>query len=268
MATQTQAARARRAGPRAAPAALAPQQTPAPEQAPSPAVPPLRRAAAEIVGTAALVTVVVGSGIQATRLSQDTGVQLLANVLATALALWVLITLLAPVSGAHLNPVVTLADWWSARGGPTAYGVRTVALYVAAQTAGAIAGAVLADAMFDRPLISWSTHDLSAAHLLLGEAVATAGLVLLVTGLVRSGRTQPVPAAVAAYIGAACWCTSSGSFANPAATVGRAFSDTFAGIAPGSLPGFLAAQLTGTAAGLALAAALFPSGRPFREDPC
>ncbi|QNA74333.1 aquaporin family protein [Streptomyces sp. So13.3] len=237
------------------------QAVPAREATP-PAVPPLRKAAAELVGTAALVAVVVGSGIQATRLSHDVGVQLLANVLATALGLWVLITLLAPVSGAHLNPVVTLADWWTARGGPTAYGARTVALYVLAQTTGAIAGSVLADAMFDRPLISWSTHDLSAGHLLLGEVVATTGLVLLVTGLVRSGRTQLAPVAVATYIGAACWFTSSSSFANPAATVGRSFSDTFTGIAPGSLPGFIAAQLTGAVLGLALATALFTPKKP------
>ncbi|MCZ4118058.1 aquaporin [Streptomyces sp. H39-S7] len=250
---QTQAAQPREAAPRAAPA---------PEQGFVPPVAPLRRAAAELIGTAALVTVVVGSGIQATRLSQDVGVQLLANALATALGLWVLITLLAPVSGAQLNPVVTLADWWTARGGPSAYGVRTVALYAGAQTIGAIAGSMLANAMFDHPLISWSTHDLSAGHLLLGETVATTGLVLIVTGLVRSGRARSAPAAVATYIGAACWFTPSGSFANPAATVGRSFSDTFTGIAPGSLPGFIAAQLTGTVLGLAAATALFPARKP------
>ncbi|MDJ0340257.1 aquaporin [Streptomyces sp. H10-C2] len=228
-------------------------------------VPPVRKAAAELVGTAALVAIVVGSGIQASRLSHDVGIQLLANVLATALGLWVLITLLAPVSGAHLNPVVTLADWWTARGGPAAHRGRTVALYIAAQTTGAITGSVLSAAMFDRPLISWSAHDLSAGHLLLGEVVATTGLVLLVTGLTRTGRPQLAPTAVATYIGAACLFTSSSSFANPAATVGRSFTGTFTGIAPGSLPGFIAAQLTGTVLGLALAAVLFtdvPADKP------
>lgn len=216
-----------------------------------------RRAAAEAVGSAALVAVVVGSGIQATELSRDVGVQLLANSLATVFGLGVLITLLGPVSGAHFNPVVTLAAWFTGRrdgDGPTG---RDVAAYVPAQVAGAIGGAVLADAMFARPLVQWSTHDRSAGHLWLGEVVATAGLILLVLGLTRVGRDRLAPVAVASYIGAAYWFTSSTSFANPVVTVGRAFTDTFAGIAPASVGGFVAAQLVGGALGLALVAVVF-----------
>jgi len=224
------------------------------------AIPLARRSAAELVGTAALVAVVVGSGIQATALTTDVGLQLLANSLATVFGLGVLIALLSPVSGAHFNPVVTLASWWTGRrsgGGPT---VRELAAYVPAQIAGAIGGAVLADAMFAKPLVHFSTHHRSAPHLLLGEVVATAGLILLIFGLTRTGRAHLAPVAVASYIGAAYWFTSSTSFANPAVTVGRAFTDTFAGIAPASVPGFLGAQLIGLALGLALVAVLF--GRP------
>jgi glycerol uptake facilitator-like aquaporin len=217
----------------------------------------IRRAAAECIGTGALVAVVVGSGIQAASLTQDAGVQLLANALATVFGLGVLVALLGPVSGAHFNPVVTLAAWWTGRPGLPP---REVAAYVAAQVAGAVGGAVLADAMFGQPLVRWSGHDRSAGHLWLGEVVATAGLVLLVVGLGRTGRQRTAPVAVAAYVGAAYWFTSSTGFANPAVTVGRAFSDSFAGIAPGSVPAFVAAQLAGAVAGLALASALF--GRP------
>ncbi|WP_059013579.1 aquaporin [Streptomyces specialis] len=222
-----------------------------------PRVPPFRRATAELVGTAALVAVVVGSGIQATALTEDTGVRLLANSLATVLGLGVLIALLGPVSGAHFNPVVTLAERWTARRGGPGVTTREAALYIPAQTVGAIGGAVLANAMFGLPAVEWSTHDRSAGHLLLGELVATAGLVLLVFGLARAGRLALAAPAVASYIGAAYWFTSSTSFANPAVTAGRAFSDTFAGIAPASLPGFVGAQLAGGAVGLALVALIF-----------
>ncbi|MFF7241425.1 aquaporin [Streptomyces collinus] len=233
-----------------------------------------RRALAESVGSAALVAVVVGSGIQATELSHDVGVQLLANSLATVFGLGVLIALLGPVSGAHFNPVVTLAAWLTARRGGDGPTARDVAAYLPAQTAGAVAGAVLADAMFGRPLVHWSTHDRSAGHLWLGEVVATAGLVLLIFGLTRTGRAHLGPVAVASYIGAAYWFTSSTSFANPAVTVGRAFTDTFAGIAPASLGPFVAAQLVGGAVGLGLVLAVFgrpapaPAGAaPLRDDP-
>lgn len=216
-----------------------------------------RRATAEAVGSAALVAVVVGSGIQATELSRDVGVQLLANSLATVFGLGVLIALLGPVSGAHFNPVVTLAAWFTGhRGGDGPTG-RDVAAYVPAQVAGAVTGALLADAMFDRPLVQWSTHERSAGHLWLGEVVATGGLVLLVLGLSRIGRDRLAPVAVASYIGAAYWFTSSTSFANPAVTVGRAFTDTFAGIAPASVAGFVAAQLVGGVLGLMLVAGVF-----------
>ncbi|MEV8431635.1 aquaporin [Streptomyces chartreusis] len=221
-----------------------------------------RRALAEAVGSAALVAVVVGSGIQATELSQDVGVQLLANSLATVFGLGVLILLLGPVSGAHFNPVVTLAAWFTGRRADDGLTARDAAAYVPAQIAGAVAGAVLADAMFGKPLVQWSTHDRSAGHLLLGETVATAGLVLLIFGLPRAGRAHFTPIAVASYIGAAYWFTSSTSFANPAVTIGRTVTNTFAGIAPSSAAPFIAAQVVGAAAGLALLTALF--GRPTR----
>ncbi|MFD7934773.1 aquaporin [Streptomyces sp. NPDC059755] len=221
-----------------------------------------RRAAAEALGTGLLVAVVVGSGIQATALSHDVGVQLLANSLATVFGLAVLITLLGPVSGAHFNPAVTLTAYVTGRRRDTGPTLREVAAYVPAQVGGAIGGAVLADAMFAEPLVKFSTHDRSSGHLWLGEVVATAGLILLVLGLERIGRTVLAPAAVAAYIGAAYWFTSSTSFANPAVTVGRAFTDTFAGIAPASLAPFIAAQLVGAALGLGAVAIVY--GRPAR----
>ncbi|PWK71095.1 glycerol uptake facilitator-like aquaporin [Streptomyces sp. CG 926] len=219
-----------------------------------------RRATVEGLGTAALVAVVVGSGIQATELTQDVGTQLLANSLATVFGLGVLIALLGPVSGAHFNPAVTLAAWFTGRRTGDGPGLREVAAYLPAQIVGAIAGAVLADAMLGKPLVELSTHDRFAGHLWLAEVVATAGLVWLVFGLARAGRAHLAPPLVAAYIGAAYWFTSSTSFANPAVTIGRAFTDTFAGIAPTSVLPFLAAQLVGAAAGLGLVALCF--GRP------
>ncbi|WP_411070942.1 aquaporin [Streptomyces sp. cmx-4-25] len=216
-----------------------------------------RRALAELVGTAALVAVVVGSGIQAAELTQDVAVRLLANALATVFGLGVLIALLGPVSGAHFNPAVTLAVWWAGRRDGTGPTPRDVAAYLPAQTAGAVGGAVLANAMFAGPLVSLSAHDRSAGHLWLAETVATGGLVLLVLGLGRTGQRHLGPVLVASYIGAAYWFTSSTSFANPAVTVGRAFSDTFAGIAPASVPPFVTAQLLGAGAAVVLATALF-----------
>ncbi|MFR9799121.1 aquaporin [Streptomyces sp. MS06] len=233
---------------------------PAPGATP-PRTPLVARAAAELVGTALLVAVVVGSGIQATELTEDVGLQLLANSTATVLGLGILILLLGPVSGAHFNPVVTLAEWWTARRGGAGVTPREVAVYLPAQIAGGIGGAILADAMFGQPLVKWSTHDRSAGHLLLGEVVATAGLILLIFGLARTHRLQYAPVAVASYIGAAYWFTSSTSFANPAVTIGRAFTDTFAGIAPGSVAGFIGMQLVGGAVGLALVALVFMPGR-------
>lgn len=223
--------------------------------------PLVSRAAAELVGTALLVAVVVGSGIQATDLTEDVGLQLLANSTATVFGLGILILLLGPVSGAHFNPVVTLAEWWTARRGGAGVTLREAAVYVPAQIAGAIAGAILADAMFGEPLVKWSMHDRSAGHLLLGEVVATAGLILLIFGLARADQLRYAPVAVASYIGAAYWFTSSTSFANPAVTIGRAFTDTFAGIAPGSVAGFIGMQVVGAVVGLALVALIFMPGR-------
>lgn len=237
-----------------APAPAVPQ--PAPGAAP-PRVPLARRAAAELVGTAALVAVVVGSGIQATELTHDVALQLLANSTATVFGLGVLIALLGPVSGAHFNPAVTLAEWWTTRRGGSGVTLREAAVYIPTQIAGAIGGSVLADAMFGKALVKFSTHDRSVGHLLLGEVVATAGLILLIFGLARTDRLHIAAVAVAAYIGAAYWFTSSTSFANPAVTIGRAFTDTFAGIAPGSVAGFVAAQLIGAVVGLALVAVVF-----------
>ncbi|MEU5982859.1 MIP/aquaporin family protein [Streptomyces sp. NPDC047434] len=232
---------------------------PAPGATP-PRTPLAARAAAELVGTAALVAIVVGSGIQATRLTDDVALQLLADSTATVFGLGVLIALLGPVSGAHFNPAVTLAEWWTARRGGAGVDARELAVYVPAQVAGAIAGAVLADAMFGEPLVKWSTHDHSAGNLLLGEVVATAGLILLIFGLARTDRLRFAPVAVASYIGAAYWFTSSTSFANPAVTIGRAFTDTFAGIAPASVPAFIGAQLIGAVVGLVLVAVVFVRG--------
>ncbi|MEV8504107.1 aquaporin [Actinoplanes sp. NPDC051475] len=218
-----------------------------------------RRLLAEFAGTALLVTAVVGSGIMATTLSPgDVGLQLLQNSIATALALGALILTFGPVSGAHFNPVVSAADWWLGRRYGTGLTAGDLAGYAAAQTLGAIAGSVLANTMFDRAPVSISTTVRTGGHLWLGEVVATAGLILLIFALVRSGRAAVAPAAVGAYIGAAYWFTSSTSFANPAVTIGRAFTDTFAGIAPGSVPAYLGAQLVGLAVGVGLTAALYP----------
>ncbi|MFE5411060.1 aquaporin [Microbacterium sp. NPDC056569] len=217
-----------------------------------------RAAAGEFLGSAGLAAVVVGSGIAAQRLSPgDVGLQLFENAFATALGLAVLILVFATVSGSHFNPVVTIVDiglhrrTWA-----------TAAVYLPVQVLGCVAGAVLANLMFDAPAISWSTTDRSGWPLLLSEVVATAGLVLLIFALVRTGRSHLAPPAVGAYIGAAYFFTSSTSFANPAITLGRMFSDTFAGIAPASALPFIAAQLIGAALGYAVVRALFPVAAP------
>nr|WP_155048278.1 aquaporin [Microbacterium sp. ZXX196] len=212
-----------------------------------------REATAEFVGSALLAAIVIGSGIMASRLSVDPGLQLLENALATALGVGVLIAMFAPASGAHFNPVVTLAD---ASLGSRSW--RQVAAYVPAQIAGCVAGAVLANAMFGLPAVSWASTDRVAPGNLLSEGVATAGLVAVIFLLVRTGRGALAAPAVGAYIGAAYWFTASTSFANPAITIGRMFSDTFAGIAPGSVLPFLAAQVLGAALGLGLAVWLAP----------
>ena len=221
--------------------------------------PPPRRLLAEGLGTCLLVTVVVGSGIAAQRLSpSDPGLQLLQNSTATVLGLGVLILLFGPVSGAHFNPVVSLADWALGRRRGTGLTGVEVAAYAAAQVVGAVAGAVLANAMYDVDLVQVSGHHRATGQTFLAEVVATAGLVLLVFALARTGRASLSAAAVGAYIGAAYWFTSSTSFANPAVTVGRVFSDTFAGIAPASVPAFVVAQFAGGALGALLVVVLHP----------
>ena len=222
--------------------------------------PPLwRRAFAELLGTSLLVTIVVGSGIAAQQLSpNDVGLQLLQNSTATVLGLTVLILVLGPVSGAHFNPAVSVADWILGRRRGTGLSLPELGAYVVAQTVGAVSGSVVANAMFEVGT-SISTKERATAGHLFGEVIATAGLVLLIFALAATSRGALAAPAVGAYIGAAYWFTSSTSFANPAVTVGRIFSDTFAGIAPASVPGFVVAQLIGAAAGLGLLLILFPS---------
>ncbi|WP_258071591.1 MIP/aquaporin family protein [Rathayibacter sp. AY1B1] len=221
--------------------------------------PPLaRRAAAEFLGTGLLVAIVVGSGIAAQSLSpDDVGLQLLENSLATALGLAVLILVFGPVSGAHFNPLVSAVDALLGRRDRTGLSGRGLAVFVGAQLLGGIGGAVLANAMFEVPTSIATTERVTAGHLL-GEVVATAGLVLVILSLARTHRGPLAAAAVGAYIGAAYWFTSSTSFANPAVTVGRVFTDTFAGIAPTSVLPFVAAQLVGAAIGVGIAVFLFP----------
>ena len=228
--------------------------------------PPLsRRLLAEFLGTALLVAVVVGSGIAAQQLSADIGLRLLENSTATVLGLTVLILMFGPISGAHFNPVVTLADWALARRAGTALPATDVAGYLIAQVLGAVAGSLLADAMFGVGMHVSTHHRASGGHLI-GEVVATAGLIVLIFSLTRSERGALAAPAVGAYIGAAYWFTSSTSFANPAVTVGRIFSDTFAGIAPASVPGFVAMQLIGAAVGLLLVRALYPDVAVHADD--
>ena len=225
-----------------------------------------RRLLAEAVGTGLLVTVVVGSGIAAQTLSPgDVGLQLLENSLATVFGLSVLILALGPVSGAHFNPVVSAADWWVGRRAGTGLTGRDVAAYSAVQCLGAVAGAVLANLMFEVPT-ALSTTGRGGGGVLLAEVVATAGLVALVFALARTGRGALAAPAVGAYIGAAYWFTSSTSFANPAVTVGRMFSDTFAGISAGSMPGFVLAQLVGGAVGVVLVLFLYPDAAATADD--
>jgi glycerol uptake facilitator-like aquaporin len=214
-----------------------------------------RRLLAEFLGSAFLAALVIGSGIAAQRLSpDDTGLQLLYNSAATAAGLFAIILMFGPVSGGHFNPVVSLVD--AAFGGLSR---RDVLGYVPAQVAGCITGAVAANAMFALSAISISgNHRASAAHVF-AEVIATLGLVLVIFALARSGRASTAPAAVGAYIGAAYWFTSSTSFANPAVTIARAFSDTFAGIAPSDVLPFVAAQLVGATAGVGLAKLLYPA---------
>ncbi|WP_067462395.1 aquaporin [Nocardia amamiensis] len=219
-----------------------------------------RRLIAEFTGTALLVTIVVGSGIAAEQLSpHDVGLQLLENSTATVFGLAVLILVFGPVSGGHFNPVVSAADWLLGRRRGTGLTGRDLGGYLIAQVGGGIVGAILANVMFDQAALQISTHHRITSGHLIGEIVATAGLIAVIFALARSGRAALSAAAVGAYIGAAYWFTSSTSFANPAVTIGRVFSDTFAGIAPASILGFIAAQIIGALIGLALVGVLYPA---------
>lgn len=222
-----------------------------------------RRLLAEFVGTGLLVCVVVGSGIAAQQLSPgDVGVQLLENSTATVFGLGVLILVFGPVSGAHFNPVVSVADWLAGRRYSTGLTLAELGAYIGAQVLGGAAGAVLANIMFDQSAVQISTHHRVTTGHLVGEVVATAGLIAVIFALARTGRAALSAAAVAAYIGAAYWFTSSTSFANPAVTIGRIFSDTFAGIAAASVPAFIAAQIVGAALGLTLIGLIYPDPAP------
>jgi len=221
----------------------------------------LRRATAELVGTAFLVAAVIGSGIAAERLSpDDVGLQLLENSLVTGAALVALILALQPVSAAF-NPIVTLIE--RAFGALTTMQTLTI---ICAQVVGGVVGAVVANLMFDLSAVTISQHERLGSGLWLGEVVATLGLVLVIFRLSRSGRSPWVAVAVGAYITAAYWFTSSTSFANPAVTIARIFSDTFAGINPGSVPLFVAMQLVGGALAYGLIRVLYPEAAHLAAD--
>ena len=220
----------------------------------TPAIDLKKQLFAEFIGTAALLCTVIGSGIMAERLSGgNVGVALIANTLATVFALFVLIEILGPISGAHFNPLVTLVVHFRTRSNSTLAGIFTAQaaiLFIAIQLLGAIAGAWLANAMFELPVLQFSAHVRSGQGHWIAEAVATAGLIIVILRSGAANVNAKASALVACYIGAAYWFTASTSFANPAAVMGRMFSDSFAGIAPASALGFVAAQAVGAAAGV------------------
>jgi len=217
-----------------------------------------RRLLAELLGSALLAALVIGSGIAAQTLSPgDAGLQLFENAAATAAGLFAIILMFGPVSGGHFNPVVSFAD---ARLGGLSW--RDAGAYLPAQVAGCALGAIVANGMFSLAAVSISTHHRASPAHLFSEVIATAGLVLVIFALARSRRTAMAPAAVGAYIGAAYFFTSSASFANPAITVGRTLSNTFAGIAPASVPGFVAAQIVGGACAVLAVYVLYPDVTP------
>jgi arsenate reductase len=217
--------------------------------------PPLpRRLLAELFGSAFLAALVVGSGIAAQTLSPgDVGLQLFENAAATAAGLFAIILMFGPISGGHFNPAVSLVD---ARFGGLSW--RDALAYIPVQIAGCILGAITANVMFSLAAISISTHHRASPAHLFSEAIATAGLLLVIFALARTGRARTAPAAVGAYIGAAYFFTSSASFANPAISIGRMFSNTFAGIAPASVPTFILAQLAGAACAVLALRVLYP----------
>lgn len=217
-----------------------------------------RRLVAELLGSAFLAAIVIGSGIAAQQLSPgDVGLELLENAAATGAGLYAIILMFGPVSGAHFNPVVSLVD--ASFGGLS---WRDAAAYIPAQVGGCVLGAVAANSMFAHAVVSISTkHRASSSHLL-AEVIATLGLLLVIFSLARTRRGASAPAAVGAYIGAAYFFTSSTSFANPAISIGRMFSDTFAGIAPASVPAYVVAQLVGGAVAIAALRLLYPDVTP------
>ena len=213
-----------------------------------------RRLVAELLGSGFLAAIVVGSGIAAQELSPgNAGLELFENAAATAAGLYAIILMFGPVSGAHFNPVVSFVD--AAFGGVT---WRTASAYLPAQVLGCIGGAIVANLMFSKAAVTFSTHHRATPAHFLSEIVATLGLILVIFSLARSGRSRSAPSAVAAYIGAAYFFTSSTSFANPAITVGRMFSNTFAGIAPSSAPSFIAAQVVGGVLAVIVIRVLYP----------
>jgi glycerol uptake facilitator-like aquaporin len=221
-------------------------------------VPLWRKLLAELLGSAFLAAIVIGSGIAAQQLSpENTGLELLENAAATGAGLYALILMFGPVSGAHLNPVVSFVD--ATFGGVT---WRTAVAYLPAQVLGCIGGAIVANLMFSKAAVSISTHQRASPAHFLSEVVATLGLMLVIFSLARSGRSRSAAAAVGAYIGAAYFFTSSTSFANPAITIGRMFSNTFAGISPSSVPSFVAAQIVGGAVAVVVIKALYPDITP------
>lgn len=217
----------------------------------------LRRASAEFLGTLLLVATVVGSGIMGSVLSDDLGVTLLINALSTVAALGVLIWILGPISGAHFNPVVS-GVVVARREMPVSEGL----LYIAAQIAGGCLGAILANIMFGLPAVETSTTVRTGVGVWIGEVVATAGLLFVIGALTRTGRGALGPILVPAWIGAAYFFTASTSFANPAVTIGRSLTDTFAGIAPESVPPFIAFQVIGAVVGALLTGWFYPRTAP------
>jgi glycerol uptake facilitator-like aquaporin len=207
----------------------------------------LRRIFAEAIGTATLLLVVIGSGVMATNLSKDVGVQLTINSAATGLILYILITLLGPISGAHFNPVVTGIQMFKKNITPS-----LAAAYLAAQLVGAVIGVALANFIFNLPIIEISQKDRTGADLVVSEILATTGLVFIIFTAIAQKSEAKIPVLVGAYISAAYFFTSSTSFANPAVTIARTLSDSFAGIAPASVLPFVAAQIIGAIAGIGL----------------
>lgn len=211
----------------------------------------MKKLISEFLGTTLLVAIVVGSGIMATGLTQDVGLQLVINTISTVFGLYVLIQILGPISGANFNPVVTMIDLIQKR-----TNIATFIQYVVAQILGAVSGALLANAMFDHAIVETATKLRSGSNLYVAEVVATAGLILVINLLISQQNLAVIPVAVAAWIGSAYFFTSSTSFANPAVTIGRTFTNSFAGIAPECAPQFIAAQILGALIGLGLAKVL------------